>query len=464
VKRTTPESHEAISTADLPSFFTGAERVDLSTHLVGTELEKFGAAIGSASEPPRPVTYRDHVLPVLQALMSEFGWEPGPNRGEAGELVELRRNGASITLEPGGQLELSGAPKRNVHETCAEFTEHYEELHAVSQPLQLAWFSAGHHPWATREEISWMPKGRYRVMGAYLPTRGKLALDMMLRTCTVQANFDFASEAQCGVRLRLLSAVAPIVSAMFANSPYVEGRSTGYQSWRNHVWTDMDPVRCGVRPFFFENFSYARYTDWALDVPMFFVKREGHYFPHHATFRTYLEDGFVDPTGRAHRATWEDWTTHLSTLFPEVRLKPYLEFRSADAVGSRFVCALPALLKGLLYDEDAGGEAWELFKPGSFDDRVALYDEAARIGLASPRIREWAGRLLGLARAGLDRHDVRDRKGRSESRFLDRLEPMIEQGRSPGDEVLESLGANPGRSPQALRAFVQAFHFAGATP
>src|SRR5690606_34730167 len=180
--------------------------------MIGTELEKFGVAVGAPDEPLRPVTYVEHVLPVLEGLVQEFGWAPGPDRGTAGEIIELRRDGASITLEPGGQLELSGAPKRNVHETCAEFTEHYRELHAISQRLGLTWFAAGHHPWATREEISWMPKGRYEVMRGYLPRRGGLALDMMLRTCTVQANLDYTSEQQAGQRLRLMSAIAPIVA------------------------------------------------------------------------------------------------------------------------------------------------------------------------------------------------------------------------------------------------------------
>lgn len=458
----TPESHEAISTLDLPSFFHAGERPDPTTHLVGTELEKFGVVVGAPGQPLQPVNYFEHVLPMLQGLVDRYGWEPGPDRGLDGELVELRRNGASITLEPGGQLELSGAPKRNVHETCAEFTEHYEELHAIAKPLNLAWFACGHHPWATRDEISWMPKGRYRIMQAYLPQRGSMGLDMMLRTCTVQANFDFASERQCAERLRMLSAVAPILAAIFANSPYREGVATGYRSWRNQVWTDMDPDRCGVRPFFFDGFSYERYVDWALDVPMFFVKRDGIYHPHHVTFRSFLRDGFVDSGGVRHHATWSDWTTHLSTLFPEVRLKPYIEFRSADAVGSRFVCALPALLKGLLYDADAGGEAWSLLSHLTFGERLALQAEASRDGLRSERVRKLASAVVSLSRQGLDRHDVRDRKGRGESRFLDRLEPMIEAGRCPGDQAEEAFGPSPGRSPEAQRAFVQAFHFAGA--
>ena len=454
--------HEPLRREALVRFFEAAIRPDPATHLIGTELEKFGVLSAQPGAPLQPVRYREHVLPVLEQLVDRFGWEAGPDRGEHGEMVELRRRGASITLEPGGQLELSGAPLGDVHQTCAEFTEHYHELHTVSEPLGLTWFAAGHHPWATRDEIDWMPKGRYAVMRAYLPTRGRLALDMMLRTCTVQANFDYASEAQAGERLRLASAMSPVVTAMFANSPYVEGRTTGYQSWRSHVWTDVDNDRCGIRPFFFEpGFSFEKYVDWALQVPMFFVKRGDTYWPMHLPFSHFLEHGFTAPDGTHHHAVWGDWVTHLSTLFPEVRLKPHLEFRSADAVGSRFVCALPALLEGLLYDDDATAAAWELFDGLDFAGRMKLWDDGVRFGLHADPIREQAVKLLEISRTALDKMNVRDSKGRTESRFLDRLQPLVEQGCSPADDALKALGENPGRDPAAQHAFVKQFHFAG---
>jgi len=457
-----PRPEDPIERADLSRYFEQAERSDRSTHMVGTEFEKFGVAVGRPDEPLRPVTYADHIVPVFDKLVATYGWEPGPNRGINGEMIELRRAGASITLEPGGQLEISGAPVRNVHQTYAEISEHRRELDTVSEQLGLAWFAAGHHPWATREEISWMPKARYAIMRRYLPTRGAMAIDMMLRTCTVQANLDYASEQNCGERLRLMSALGPFINAMFANSSFREGKATGRASWRAQVWTQVDPDRCGIRPLFFEDgFSYERYVDWALDVPMFFVKRGATYHPFHETFRTFLARGFVVDNVRLD-ATWADWGTHLSTLFPEVRIKPYLEFRSADAGGSKFLFALPALLKGLVYDEAASNEAWEVLRNRSFEDRLALTDLASRHGLRAEPIRKVAVRLFELARQGLERHDVRDARGRNETRFLLSLEPLLARGVSPGDLVIEALGEAPGRSVAAQHAFVKAFHFAGA--
>jgi glutamate--cysteine ligase len=461
IPKTSRLPNEPITRAELVEVYVKAERPDPSTHLIGTELEKAGVFMPPDGGLPRPVSYHEHVLPTLQALKERFGWADGPDRGIDGEIIELVRDGASITLEPGGQLELSGAPLHNVHQTCAEFSQHYDELHAVSQPLSLAWMAVGHQPWATRDEIHWMPKGRYRVMQAYLPTRGDRGLDMMLRTCTVQANFDYASEAQCAQRYRLANAMAPVLAALFANSPYLEGRAAGVASIRNQVWLDVDPVRSGIPPFAFDGFSYERYIDWALDAPMFFVKRDGKYHPFHETFRHYLEHGLLAPDGVRHQATHGDWSVHLSTVFPEVRLKPYLELRSADAVGSRHVCALPALAKGLLYDEDAGGQAWERLAGFSYEERRGLWQDAIDHGLRAPRLRELARVLLDLARAALDRWDIRDSKGRTEARFIDRLEELVAQGRSPGHQVLDALGDAPGRDAAGRRALVRAFHFAG---
>ncbi|MCH9683856.1 MAG: glutamate--cysteine ligase [Deltaproteobacteria bacterium] len=454
-------SDQPITREELVDGFVRAQRPDQSTHLIGTELEKLGVVIPTDGSPIRPVDYEHHVLPTLRGLHRQFGWEAGADRGTSGEIVELTRNGASITLEPGGQLELSGAPMTNVHETCAEFSEHYEELHAVSQSLSLAWMAAGHHPWATREQINWMPKGRYAVMGSYLPTRGTRALDMMLRTCTVQANFDYASEAQCGQRFALANAFAPVLTAIFANSPYLEGRSTGLASIRSQVWLDVDPDRCGVPKLAFEPFTYERYVDWAIDVPMFFVKRDGVYHPHHVPFRKFLQEGFVDAKGNRHEATHRDWFLHLSTVFPEVRLKPHIELRSADAVGSRHVCALPALGKGLLYDDDAAGQAWELLANFSYEERMGLWQDAITHGLRSPQLQTLARRLVDLARVALDRMDIRDDKGRTEARFLDRLEPLLDQGISPAHETLAQVGESPGTGASGRAALVRAYHFAG---
>ncbi|HGG57074.1 MAG TPA: glutamate--cysteine ligase, partial [Nannocystis exedens] len=317
---------------------------------------------------------------------------------------------------------------------------------------------------ASRDEINWMPKPRYAIMREYLPTRGSMALDMMLRTCTVQANYDYASERQCGERLRLAMGVTGIVTAIFANSPFAEGLDRGYASLRSRVWSDVDPDRCGLLPFAFEDpatFSYERYVDYALAVPMFFVDRGGHFHPDHRPFAEFIRDGFTDPSGIHHRANFSDWQTHLSTLFPEVRLKPYIEVRGGDSVGSSFVCALPALWKGLLYDDDAGEAAWQLVHNLNLRDRNELWEECRRDAIRSPRVQELARRLLAIAREGLDRLDVRDDQGRSESRFLDRIETLVDGGKSPADVARESVGACLGRDKRALYAFIQAFHFAG---
>ncbi len=456
---------EPISRTDLLDVFVAAERPDPSTHLVGTELEKFGVRVPADGGPLLPIDYGD-IANVLAALCERHGWEIGPDHGIDGEVVELRRDGASITLEPGGQLELSGKPLQTIHQTCGEFTQHYRELHDVSLPLSLSWFAAGFHPFATRDELNWMPKGRYRVMREFLPTRGARGLDMMLRTCTVQANFDFASEQQCGSRMRVANAIAPMVAAMFANSPHVEGRDTGLRTARSTVWTDVDNDRCGTPDFVFDGqpFSYERYVDWAIDVPMFFVKRDDRYHPHHVPFSQFMREGFTDAQGRHHTATWADWITHMSTVFPEVRLKPFIEFRSADAVSSKYVCALPALLKGILYSEDACAELWQRLGGLDAGARAQLWFEARHAGLSSALLQPHAQRMLQLAREGLERADVRDDRGRTEARFLDRLEPLVRGGQSPADLVLEEVGGHAGRTPEGQRALVRAHYFAGVEP
>jgi glutamate--cysteine ligase len=460
---------EPISRDDLVDVFAIAERPDRSTHMVGTELEKFGVRVPVGDGELAPIDYGD-IARVLAGLCDGFGWQPGPDRGPGGEIIELRRDGASITLEPGGQLELSGKPLHTIHETCAEFTQHYRELHEVSLPLRLSWFTAGFHPWATREQINFMPKGRYEVMRDYLPTRGGRGLDMMLRTCTVQANFDFASEQQCGERLRIANAIAPVVCAMFADSPFVEGRDTGLRTARSTVWTDVDNARCGTPAFAWDGaaFSYEHYVDWVLAIPMFFVKRAGFYHQHHPSFAEFMRDGFTAPDGQHHRALWSDWVLHLSTVFPEVRIKPFIEFRSADAVPSRYLCAVPALLRGLLYDDDVGAQTWALFERFSAHEREQLWFDARHAALASPQLRELAGRLLALARSALDRADVRDEKGRTEARFLDPLEPMVAAGEAPADvalaQVQAELGPGPWSGAAAQRAFVRPFYFAGLEP
>lgn len=431
--------------------------------LIGTEQEKFGVVVAPDGSL-QPVEYERHIAPLLAELCRRFGWQPS-DHGISGEVVGLSRGRASITLEPGGQLELSGEPLPNLHATCAEFTSHQRELDEVATELGLAFFAAGFHPFATRDEINWMPKGRYRVMRNYLPTRGHRALDMMLRTCTVQANFDYASERQCGERLRIAMASSALVSGLFANSPFLEGARSPHRSTRSAVWSDVDPDRCGLLEFVFDDgFSYEKYVDWVLDVPMFFVRRDGEYLPHHVSFREFWQRGFVGPDGRRHRATMADWELHASTVFPEVRLKPYIEVRGADSVALGHVCSLPAFCKGLMEDDDAVAASWELLAPFSYAERLELWEEARRDGLTSKRVRELTRGLYRIARETLDRIAVRGTCGRTEARFLDPLDEFISTGRTPADIALESLGASPGRDDQARRAFVRHFHFAGIRP
>jgi len=454
------------NTDELVLWFERAKRPN-HQHLIGTEQEKFGLYLDRRDDPSglaTPVRYREHVLPTLAAMRDRFGWTESKDRGVNGELIALERDGASITLEPGGQFELSGKPLSTVHQTCAEFSQHYEELNAIAAPMGVAWIACGFHPFATREEIDWMPKGRYEVMRAYLPTRGDMAIDMMLRTCTVQANLDFADEAQCGRRTRLMLGVSALVTALFANSPYKEGKSAGVQSLRSASWERVDPDRCGLLPFAFEGeFSWQRYVDWALDIPMFFVKRGHTYHPHHPTFRKFLADGYVAPDGSKHRATQGDWELHLSTLFPEVRLKPFIEIRGADSVGSKTVCALPALCKGLMYDDDATAGAWELVADLSADQRVDLWHRARTHGMRDPEVLGKCEQLLQFARQGLERLDIRDSKGRTEARFLDALDEQVARKVTPAEVALARFGESPERDAAWRRAVVDHFTFAGKT-
>ncbi len=443
-----------------------AVKRDLNDHVVGTEQEKFGLWLGAADGRPTPINYTEHIAPTMEGFI-ELGWAPTGQRGLGGEVLALERDGASLTLEPGGQFELSGKPLPTIHDTCQEFSTHFRELDKIARRLNIAWLASGFHPFASRDEINWMPKPRYAVMRDYLPTRGSMALDMMLRTCTVQANYDYASERQCGERLRLAMGVTSIVTAIFANSPFSDGLDRGYASLRSRVWSDVDPDRCGLLPFAFEEpagFSYERYVDYALAVPMFFVDRGGRLHPDHRTFAEFIRDGFTDPNGVHHRANFSDWQTHLSTLFPEVRLKPYIEVRGGDSVGSSFICALPALWKGLLYDDDAGAAAWELVQDLNFGARDELWEECRRDAIRSPRVQRLARRLIAIAREGLDRLDVRDDQGRSESRFLDRIEALVDAGKSPADVARELVGDRLNRDKTTLSAFIQAFHFAGPSP
>jgi len=401
---------------------------------VGTEAEKFGVLV--ADGRPLPYDGPVSVRTVLWELAERHGWAE-VREVEGGDVIALRRGGASITLEPGAQLELSGAPQWCVHQSVAELHGHDAELRDLSAELGIVWLPVGFHPWARRDELPWVPKLRYGVMRTYLPTRGERALDMMQRTCTVQANLDYASEADAFDKLAVALRAQTVVSAMFANAPFFEGQSRGRVSERVAVWDAVDPDRCGLLPFLWEGEGrYERYVEWALDVPMFMLKRDGRVVRNTGqTFRAFLADGF-----EGARATRDDWVTHLNTLFPEARLKKTLELRGADTQETTLLGALPAIWKGLLYDDDARGKAASLLSPIGHDDAAGARQRVARDGLraelAGRELGAWANDLLAIARDGLARLDCRNRHGDDETIHLAPLGELLARGQTPGDALL----------------------------
>ena len=415
---------------------------------VGTEAEKFGVRRVDGS--PLPFEGPAGVRTVLLELSERHGWF-AEREHAGGEVIALRRGDASITLEPGAQLELSGAPLSTIHQTCAEFRGHMAELRDISDELGIVWLGLGFHPLARQADLPWVPKLRYGVMQHYLPTRGGQAIDMMRRTATVQANFDYDSEADAARKVRVSLALSPVITAMFANSPFVEGEITGERSRRASVWLDVDPDRTGLLPFAWaEDFGFRDYVEWALDVPMFMVKRDGKVLKNTGqTFRAFLAEGFSGA-----RATQTDWTTHLNTLFPEVRLKGTIEVRGADSQPTSMVCALPALFKGLLYDEQALGEAEALVSGLDHDTVADVRPSVARDGLgavlAGRSLAEWAREVIRIAEDGLRRQSNLDRRGRDETIHLERLSALVAEGRSPADALLADIDPSAPLFPQLL--------------
>jgi len=400
--------------------------------LVGTEHEKIGLTLEG---DPIPYEGERGIGALLERIASADGWDrifEGPN------LIALSKDGASITLEPGGQFELSGAPLRTIHETCDEFHTHLALMKRICEPMGLVWLGLGIHPVHGVSELPTMPKERYRIMRRYLPTRGSLGLEMMHATATVQANFDFSDEADMVEKMRVALSVSPIVSALFANSSVSEGKANGFVSRRLHIWEHTDPDRTGLLPFVFdEDFGYRRYVEWALDAPMFFILRGDRYIPGDGlTFRHFLERRH--PEGPA---TLEDFERHLTTLFPDVRLKHIIEVRGADAVPPGLTCSLPALWKGLLYDAGARAAARSLSADVSQAERDAARSDVARRGLgarygARPVI-EVARELAEISRDGLRRIAHAGTREADEVSFLDAIFEQLDRGASPGQIVVE---------------------------
>ena len=373
---------------------------------------------------------------------------------ENGKPIALLKDNQSVTLEPGGQLELSGAPLHNLHRTCDEVHAHLDQVRAVSAELGIGFYGVGFRPDAPREAIPWMPKGRYAIMRRYMPTKGSLGLDMMTRTCTVQVNLDFDSEADMVRKMRVGMALQPIATALFAISPFVEGRPSGYKSYRSHVWTDTDPDRCGTLPFVFEaGMGFERYADYVLDAPMYFVAREGGYVDVAGeSFRAFLDGALPQLPGE--RPTLKDWEDHLTTVFPEVRLKRYIEMRGADSGPWGKVCALPALWVGLLYDSTALNEAEALIAGWSADDVVQLGRAVSRDALAASigarTVREVARDTVEIAAGGLKRRAVAGNLDADERAYITYLRQIAESGRTAADDMLEAYEGRWKRSIEPL--------------
>jgi glutamate--cysteine ligase len=401
---------------------------------IGTEHEKFGFRLDDL----RPPTFDgDRGIEALLTGLTRFGWAPVQ---ENGRTIALLRDNASVTLEPAGQLELSGAALESIHQTCVETGTHLNEVAQVAAELELGFLGMGFQPKWTREEMPWMPKGRYRIMRDYMPKVGSLGLDMMTRTCTVQVNLDYATEADMVKKFRVSLALQPIATALFADSPFTEGKPNGYLSYRSHIWTDTDADRTGMLDFVFEDgFGYERYVDYLLDVPMYFSYRDGVY--HDASgqsFRDFMVGKL--PVLPGQLPTLSDWSDHMTTAFPEVRLKKYLEMRGADGGPWARLCALPAFWVGLLYDDAALDAAWDLVRDFSLVERHALRDGVPKHALNLPfrggTVRDLAAEALKIAVAGLQRRAARNADGQDESHFLDVLQEIVASGITPAERKL----------------------------
>lgn len=402
---------------------------------VGTEHEKFVYRL----EDCRPLPYEGErgIRSILERL-TRFEWEPAY---EQGRPIALRAaDGCSITLEPAGQLELSGAPLNNLHQTCDEVSRHLDQVKAIGRELRLGFLGLGYQPKWPLSEMPWMPKARYEIMRRYMPSRGRLGLEMMQGTCTVQANLDFDTEATMVQMMRIGIALQPIVTALFANSPFKEGRPSGYLSYRSHVWTDTDPDRCGPLPFVFgDGFGFERYVEYMLDVPMYFVHRGDRYIDVAGqSFRDFMAGRLPGLPGEY--PTLADWEDHLTTVFPEVRLKRYIEMRGADGGPWKRLCALPALWVGLLYDADARAAAWDLVKDWTYEERAALHRDVPRLALKAMfrklTVADLALRTLEIARDGLNRRNVDDGVGLNEIKYLNPLFPIAESGFTAAEDLL----------------------------
>jgi glutamate--cysteine ligase len=422
------------SRADLLSVFEGGEK-PRDKWRIGTEHEKFVFRRSDHGAPSydEPGGIRD-----LLTGLTQFGWKPVV---ENGNVIALAGEDGNVSLEPAGQFELSGAALENLHQTCSEAARHLGQCKMIGDRLGLGFLGTGMWPDKRREDLPRMPKGRYAIMLNYMPKVGSLGLDMMLRTCTIQVNLDYSSEADMVKKFRVGLALQPVATALFANSPFTDGKPNGFKSFRSHIWEDTDPDRTGMLPFVFEDgFGYDRYCDYALDVPMYFVFRDGKYVDVAGeSFRAFIDGKLPQLPGEKPRLT--DWTDHLSTAFPEVRLKSFLEMRGADGGRWSRICGLPALWVGLLYDQRSLDAAWDLVKHWSIEQREKLRHDVPRLALEAvtpdgESMREFAGRVLDISADGLTRRAELNSAGDNEGGFLDPLRDVVATGMTPADRLL----------------------------
>jgi glutamate--cysteine ligase len=420
---------------------------------IGTEHEKFLFHTDTLS--PVPYEGERGVRALMQSLIDRFGWLPIM---EGDTIVALKRPegeaGGTVSLEPGGQFELSGDPLQSIHQVAAETQAHLDQCRQVGPPLGIGFLGVGFAPHWTLAQIPRMPKQRYQVMTNYMPRVGTRGLDMMYRTCTIQVNLDFGDEADMVQKFRVSLALQPVATAIFACSPFSEGRPNGFLSVRSEIWRDTDRARTGMLPFVFEpGMGFERYADYALDVPMYFVYRDGRYIDTAgASFRDFLAGKLAQLPGE--RPMLDDWSDHLTTLFPEVRMKRFLEMRGADGGRWRRICAVPAFWAGLLYDRTALDAAWDLVRDWSAEERQAMRDAVPRTGLGTPfrgsTVLKVARAACAIARDGLARRGLRDPRGNDETRFLDPVEAILREGTSPAQEMLARYEGPWGRSTAPL--------------
>jgi glutamate--cysteine ligase len=441
-RETTPESAPVESVRQLIDHFRASCKPRERWRL-GTEHELIGVSTA-------PVDLGDAIpydglrgIRALFGLLEKRGWAPVM---EGDHPIALSRGDAQITLEPGGQFELAGRPVAHTDDYRADLDEFMREVMEASEPLELAWLCLGFRPFQTLEQVPWMPKGRYDIMRDYLPTRGSLAHEMMKRTATVQVNIDYGDEDDARAKLRASLAVTSLLTAIYANSAIVDERVSGFQSYRSHIWHDTDPDRCGILPFVFEDVDlFTAYTEWALDVPMFFVHRGGYLAAEGTTFRQFMNHGF-----RGHRPNMDDWALHLSTLFPESRMKGYIEIRACDAGTGPMILALGPLCRGLLYDDIAVEAATALTAGLDLGQRNELARNVARAGLRATtpdgrQVGELARELVAIAVDGLGR------QAPDELHYLDPVRAIVESGRTQADQMIELWQRTGGDRAKVIR-------------